>query len=1135
MNRFLAPLVVTALALPACDVFMTVENRPPVANAGPDQSVTVGEKVFLDGSGSYDPDGDTLAYQWDLVAVPEGATAALGAPADPSTDLEPDVVGPWVVRLVVSDGSLSSEPDVVQVRVVGQPCEQDWECDDGIWCNGDEYCSNNLCRSSSRDCSFVADSCNDPGCDEWTDQCRPVPLADGTECEDGFYCSVSDHCTGGVCGGSQRDCSEAAEECEAGVCDEASRKCVGQPIAGDLCDDGEYCTVNERCTGGQCGGGQPRDCTAAGGGCVDGVCDEETDRCVGDPLIEGTPCNDGQFCTVADACDGSGICEGEQRDCSGLSNQCNQGSCDEGLDQCVALPANQGSDCNDGLYCTRGETCQSGNCTGGQGVDCDDSDPCTIDTCDEANDTCENLLVPNPNTEGVWVTGTCGDEVDNDCDRLVDGADPDCQECQNDSDCEDSNPCTINTCQDNHCSTALVDDGTGCDDGLYCSYPDTCTGGICSGPNQDCSGQSDQCNQGVCNESAGRCESQPIREGQACDDGLYCNVDETCQSGVCTGGQGRDCNHLADDCNDGYCDEGAGQCRKQPARQGEACNDGVFCTDPDTCSNGECSGPPRDCSGFGDQCNDGVCSEASGACTQQPKGAGVSCDDGVYCNGSDECDGTGGCSVHSGDPCQAGQTCNESGDVCEDLGCATDSDCPPGDLCRPECFGGVTGCGTPPTGMILECLPNPVDLTVTDTSSCTIDLGLAGQESCLSCTSEVGLVIVDRTDFEGCTQNGWTLVSANVCSDAVENCTLAGSQAKTCCDQFVTLCETVEGNTSLRADEAQNCGGGHEQWRLEKTCDFSGLANIQICLDIADVNADPKQGVLVYAYDGSNGPDQILCFNNGPRQGVDGVFYRYCSGTLNAWADDNPGVTIRIIAHSENNGRMMFIDNVTVKGWVQWCPPAYATVFTEDFSGCPDPLFSGWNGWTVNGAVRCVAGFDCYDASSRAETDTTAGIFERYVDASTLDGDVRLCFYYGDDGLGTDKTLSVEFDPGTGWREAFTQVGDPGPDMSCSEICINLSELDPAVNRNPSLGISFDMATGGDKIVVDHITLSGAQYCDGSGAVLLGPIVDDGDGTYTFTARDAQASQLTSDILCWWDTPPPEQKVEDMESVRYRP
>ena len=45
-------------------------NDPPIADAGDDQTVDEGTLVTLDGTGSFDPDGDALAFAWTQTVGP---------------------------------------------------------------------------------------------------------------------------------------------------------------------------------------------------------------------------------------------------------------------------------------------------------------------------------------------------------------------------------------------------------------------------------------------------------------------------------------------------------------------------------------------------------------------------------------------------------------------------------------------------------------------------------------------------------------------------------------------------------------------------------------------------------------------------------------------------------------------------------------------------------------------------------------------------------------------------------------------------------------------------------------------------------------------------------------------------------
>lgn len=93
-------------------------NRRPIANAGMDQVVGPHETVVLDGRKSFDPDGDKITYRWQLIYRPTGGHAELFDEVNRMMCcLSPDAAGVWLIRLTVSDGKLTSEPDAVQIQV----------------------------------------------------------------------------------------------------------------------------------------------------------------------------------------------------------------------------------------------------------------------------------------------------------------------------------------------------------------------------------------------------------------------------------------------------------------------------------------------------------------------------------------------------------------------------------------------------------------------------------------------------------------------------------------------------------------------------------------------------------------------------------------------------------------------------------------------------------------------------------------------------------------------------------------------------------------------------------------------------------------------------------------------------------
>ncbi len=94
----------------------TEENNPPVADAnGPYVGDPENLTIIFDGSASFDPDGDTLSYQWDF------GDGSQGSGVSPS-HAYPDETKAYTVTLTVSDGELEhTDSTTVQITGSGPP------------------------------------------------------------------------------------------------------------------------------------------------------------------------------------------------------------------------------------------------------------------------------------------------------------------------------------------------------------------------------------------------------------------------------------------------------------------------------------------------------------------------------------------------------------------------------------------------------------------------------------------------------------------------------------------------------------------------------------------------------------------------------------------------------------------------------------------------------------------------------------------------------------------------------------------------------------------------------------------------------------------------------------------------------
>jgi hypothetical protein len=253
-------------------------------------------------------------------------------------------------------------------------------------------------------------------------------------------------------------------------------------------------------------------------------------------------------------------------DCSAIQTpDCSVAVCNEGqfmgtIGECVVVDSEDNVACDDGLFCTLNDTCQTGVCMGGPPNDCGTAPPaCQVTTCDEASQTCSST--PAANNDPCTPDDLC--TVNGSCQNgLCVGTTKDCFFAPV------PNECFVATCNpvNGECEPVVGNEGLGCTDQAdLCTDNKTCAGGVCQGgAPKDCSALTLGCVEGTCDPVNGQCFANPLMPGQMCS-------------------------AAADDCNVGICDM-MGSCQPQPANEGGMCEDGNSCTSGETCTAGVCGG-----------------------------------------------------------------------------------------------------------------------------------------------------------------------------------------------------------------------------------------------------------------------------------------------------------------------------------------------------------------------------------------------------------------------------------------------------------------------------------------------------------------------------------------------------------------
>lgn len=248
------------------------------------------------------------------------------------------------------------------------------------------------------------------------------------------------------------------------------------------------------------------DCTCDDSGCyfVDGT------DCVQASACKSQNCGvtqDNASVCCAEACAASEVCAADGNECEPAT------ACEDADTRCSADGDYQL--CEEGQWTTteqcdgRGCSTELGGCLSAIGDACAESDECGEGTCQET-----------PDGSTVCCDLSCGDcktcSADGTSCEYPDTISPDC-DCSSDSDCDDGLDCTSDACNDGVCANDVVSGS--------CLIDNECYDHNQPEPNNPCR----YCD--ATNKNRGWTNSS---NAVSCDDGLYCNGNDTCNgSGAC--------------------------------------------------------------------------------------------------------------------------------------------------------------------------------------------------------------------------------------------------------------------------------------------------------------------------------------------------------------------------------------------------------------------------------------------------------------------------------------------------------------------------------------------------------------------------------------------------------------------------